>query len=68
MEHFLQEHENTKPRLEGVADLIEGFETPYGMELLASVHWVSVHDPSPAVSADEAVIKVHRWNIGLHLF
>src|ERR1700733_13877962 len=23
-----------------VRDLIEGFETPYGMELLATVHWV----------------------------
>jgi hypothetical protein len=23
--------------------LIEGFETPYGMELPASVHWVARH-------------------------
>ena len=49
-------------RLQHVADLIEGFETPYGMELLASVHWVSVHDEQPAQDIPTAVAKVHAWN------
>ena len=36
-----------------VADLIAGFETPYGMELLATVHWIADHEG--AKDAAEAV-------------
>lgn len=46
-------------RIERVGRLIHGFETPYGMELLATVHWVVTHD-SKAVS--ETVEAVHEWN------
>lgn len=28
-----------------VKQLIEGFETPYGMELLSTIHWIVKHDP-----------------------
>jgi O-acetyl-ADP-ribose deacetylase (regulator of RNase III) len=49
-------------RLQQVADLIEGFETPYGMELLSSVHWVRAHVEPPAADAAMAVAKVHSWN------
>ena len=49
-------------RLQRVVDLIDGFETPYGMELLSSVHWVALHEPSLPQTADEAVEAVHRWN------
>jgi len=38
---FLRDERESQARLVRVAELIEGFETPYGMELLASVHWVS---------------------------
>jgi hypothetical protein len=27
-----------------ISKAIEGFETPYGMELLATVHWVATQD------------------------
>jgi hypothetical protein len=49
-------------RLQRVAQLIDGFETPYGMELLSSVHWVGVHSEPPASDATGAVEKVHSWN------
>ena len=49
-------------RLERVARLIEGFETPHGMELLSSVHWVATHGDPPVVTAEEAVRSVHDWN------
>ncbi len=49
-------------RLHKVAELIEGFETPYGMELLSSVHWVVRHGEPPAHSVESAVTAVHRWN------
>jgi O-acetyl-ADP-ribose deacetylase (regulator of RNase III) len=48
-------------RVHRVFEVIEGFESPYGMELLASVHWVAInegvgHDPELVVRA------VHEWN------
>jgi uncharacterized protein YwgA len=43
-----------------VAALIERFQSPYGMELLSSVHWVVRYEQ--AESAAEAVTKVHAWN------
>ncbi len=44
-----------------VRSLINGFETPYGMELLSTVHWVAVHDRK-ARTPDEAVTAVHCWS------
>src|SRR5260370_282218 len=44
-----------------VRNLIKGFETPYGMELLSSVHWVATQGPNVR-NADEAVVAVHNWN------
>lgn len=61
-EQFLARNTAAAAQLQRVADLIEGFETPYGMELLSSVHWVAVHEPSPPQTADEAVAAVHCWN------
>lgn len=59
-ETFLQAHPQTQARFERVGDLIEGFETPFGMELLATVHWVCRQEQ--ASSPDMAVSKVHAWN------
>jgi O-acetyl-ADP-ribose deacetylase (regulator of RNase III) len=58
---FLVSRPESRARLERVSALIEGFETPYGMELLASVHWVAMRDPSVRQSGD-AVRSVHSWN------
>lgn len=46
-------------RINQVSALIEGFEDPYGLELLSSVHWVMRHDHAAAESADRAVEAVH---------
>jgi O-acetyl-ADP-ribose deacetylase (regulator of RNase III) len=51
----------TLARVDRVADTIEGFQTPYGMELLATVHWVATEEPSPK-SVDEVIERVHAWN------
>ncbi|MBM3735083.1 MAG: macro domain-containing protein [Acidobacteria bacterium] len=58
----LREHAESRARLDRVADLITGFETPHGMELLSSVHWVAAKREHRARSADEAVAQVHAWN------
>jgi O-acetyl-ADP-ribose deacetylase (regulator of RNase III) len=57
---FLRTDESASARLSRVASVIEGYETPYGMELLATVHWVGRH--KGARSATEAVELVHSWS------
>lgn len=53
-------------RLDRVAELIEGFETPYGMELLATVHWVNhyggPHGETRARTPVDATARVHDWS------
>jgi O-acetyl-ADP-ribose deacetylase (regulator of RNase III) len=44
-----------------VGRLIQGFESPYGMELLATVHWVGFHIPD-VHTVDAAIKAVHNWN------
>ena len=60
-DRFLQKDPHAAEHLEKVADLVDGFETPYGMELLASVHWAAIHD-SKVSDAESAVIAMARWN------
>lgn len=60
-EAFLASSES-EARLRKVADLIEGFETPFGMELLSTVHWVARHDEDAARSEEAAVTTVHAWS------
>lgn len=47
-------------RIQRVVDLIDGFETPYGLELLATVHWIV--DREGAKTFEEVVQRVHSWN------
>ena len=60
-DRFLQKDPRAAGHLEKVADLVDGFETPYGMELLASVHWLANHD-GDASDAESAVTAMARWN------
>jgi len=57
---FLAEDAEASQRLGRVKALIEGFETPYGMELLTSVHWVAKQEAVD--NASQAVINVQAWN------
>jgi O-acetyl-ADP-ribose deacetylase (regulator of RNase III) len=57
---LLSNHPGTLQRFERVTRLIEGFESPYGMELLSTVHWVA--DRENATTIDQAVEKIHAWN------
>lgn len=40
-EEYLGSDPDTRERVEQVADLVRGFETPYGLELLATTHWAA---------------------------
>ncbi len=50
--------------LNRVVHLIENFESPFGMELLASVHWIAHHGlhREPAQTLDAALTQLHTWN------
>lgn len=65
-EQFLVGHEDTRNRFNKVAELISGFETPYGMELLATVHWVN--DRESASTPEQALEKVYEWNEHKRMF
>jgi O-acetyl-ADP-ribose deacetylase (regulator of RNase III) len=57
---FLVEHQETQRRFDRVTRLVEGFETPFGLELLATVHWVVTREE--ARTDEETVAAVHRWS------
>ena len=61
-EAYLAGDEAARDRLDRVAELIAGFETPYGLELLSTVHWVLVHDAEASGDPDRVVQAVHAWN------
>src|SRR5262249_8946718 len=49
----------TLRRFERVAALVEGFESPFGLELLATVHWVMTHEG--VASEAEVVARTYEW-------
>ncbi|WP_313472676.1 macro domain-containing protein [Brevundimonas sp.] len=61
-EAYLAGDEAARDRLDRVAELIAGFETPYGLELLSTVHWVLIHDAEASGDPDRVVQAVHAWN------
>jgi len=61
-EEFLVAHPDSAERLERVTDLIDGFETPYGMELLSSVHWAALHRTPAARDESDAVAVIRSWS------
>jgi O-acetyl-ADP-ribose deacetylase (regulator of RNase III) len=61
-EAFLEGDDLIRQRMKRVADLINGFEDPYGLELLSSLHWVMRENSAARESAEAAVEAVHKWN------
>jgi O-acetyl-ADP-ribose deacetylase (regulator of RNase III) len=57
---FLANNELVMARLGKVAALVDGFETPFGMELLSTVHWVMAEEG--AVQFEEVLSKIRSWN------
>ena len=55
-----EDRKESLERLHRVARLIEGFESPYGMELLSTVHWVVTYDK--VSSTEEITDAVFDWN------
>jgi len=57
----LAEHPETAARIERVMQLVEGFESAYALELLATVHWVLEH-PAERSEPHDVVKAVQAWS------
>ncbi len=59
-EERLKEDSDALNRLQRVIDLVEGWETPHGMELHATVHWLVTK--GKAKNIDQVVELTYAWN------
>lgn len=57
---FLENHPDTRARFNRVSDLVEGFETSYGLELLSAVHWVVQNER--VRNLGDVIRHTHAWN------
>jgi O-acetyl-ADP-ribose deacetylase (regulator of RNase III) len=56
---FIKTDASTRERFDRIADLVEGFETPLGLELLSTVHWVATREN--AATSDKAIEQTYAW-------
>lgn len=56
---FLRDDSTTRQHFARVADLVDGFESPFGLELLATAHWVITRE-HPA-SVDDVITRTYAW-------
>jgi O-acetyl-ADP-ribose deacetylase (regulator of RNase III) len=59
---YLLEEPDTLAHLNRVMQLIEGFETPYGLEVLASTHWIATRELNEDPTPDAVVAGVRAWS------
>ena len=57
---FLKMHPETRARSEKVGELVEGFESPFGLELLSTVYWIMKNDPVNSV--EDVIQNTYAWN------
>ena len=57
---YLERHPDTRARFDRVVALVDGFESSFGLELLATVHWVM--DREAARTREVIAEGVHAWN------
>ena len=57
---MLAASQGTQDRLARVFDLVEGFESPFGLELLSTVHWITQQEGPKDL--EDVVSKTYSWN------
>ncbi|MCE2494628.1 MAG: macro domain-containing protein [Alphaproteobacteria bacterium] len=57
---FLEGHPTSRQRLARVLDLVEGFESSFGLELLSTAHWVA--SEHPAANDEEVITRIYVWS------
>ena len=65
-EAFLESHPTTHERFDRVVRLVEGFETPFGFELLATAHWAATEEQ--ALSNADVAHATYGWAPRKHQF
>jgi O-acetyl-ADP-ribose deacetylase (regulator of RNase III) len=55
----LEDAQDTRARFDRVADLVAGYESPFGLELLATVHWVATR--ANARTLDDVMDETYGW-------
>ena len=55
----LDAYPETRGRFLRVIDLVEGFESPFGLELLATVHWVMKYE---SLETEDVIKHTYAWN------
>ena len=58
--NFLNKHQETRQHFDRVSELVEGFETPFGLELLSTVHWI-ISNEIPQ-SFDDLTENIYNWS------
>jgi O-acetyl-ADP-ribose deacetylase (regulator of RNase III) len=58
-EAFLASHPETEERFDRVSELVDGYETPFGLELLGTAHWVATKEP--AEDAESIIEHFYAW-------
>jgi O-acetyl-ADP-ribose deacetylase (regulator of RNase III) len=61
-EMFLSDKENYLEKINKIERLIDGFETPFGMELLSTVHWVSTRECEESLHFEQVISKIQQWS------
>ena len=56
----LRRSPGVRERFEKVTDLVDGFESAFGLELLSTVHWVLEHEAP--TSPDELIASTYAWS------
>ncbi len=57
---FLENETDTRSRFERVSDLVEGFESSFGLELLSTVHWIASEEK--ILDFDDIVNHTYAWS------
>lgn len=57
---YLKNKTDTQAHLERVFELVEGFESPFGLELLSTVHWVVSEEQCHSLG--DVIAEVHAWS------
>jgi O-acetyl-ADP-ribose deacetylase (regulator of RNase III) len=61
-DEYLYNNSDANKHLEKVKRLITGFETPYGLELLSTVHWTLKEQPESKDDPDKLFTEIQNWN------
>lgn len=59
-QYLATSNQEINSRIQRVSDLIEGYQSPYGVELLSTVHWVIKQEG--ASSPEDAHQAIQQWN------